>query len=55
MNAGDLFAGAGGWSHGWRIATGQEPLLAVNHCPHAVRLHTLNHPGCEHFLEDVRA
>jgi len=55
MNAVDLFAGAGGWSHGWRIATGSEPLLAVNHCPHAVQLHSLNHPGTEHFLEDVWA
>lgn len=55
MNAVDLFAGAGGWSHGWRDATGHEPLLAVNHCPHAVHLHTLNHPSTEHFLEDVRS
>lgn len=53
MNAADLFAGAGGWSHGWREATGHEPVLAVNHCPHAVHLHRLNHPGTEHFLEDV--
>lgn len=54
MNAVDLFAGAGGWSHGWRLATGREPLLAVDHCPHAVHLHRLNHPATEHFLEDVR-
>ena len=53
MNAVDLFAGAGGWSHGWREATGVEPLVAVNHCAHAVHLHRLNHPGTEHFLEDV--
>lgn len=53
MNAVDLFAGAGGWSHGWRLATGSEPLLAVNHCPHAIHLHRLNHPETEHFLEDV--
>lgn len=51
----DLFAGAGGWSHGWRMATGAEPMLAVNHCAHAVRLHELNHPSTQHFLEDVRA
>lgn len=55
MNAVDLFAGAGGWSHGWREATGCEPVVAVNHCAHAVRLHTLNHPSTRHFLEDVRA
>lgn len=53
MNAVDLFAGAGGWSHGWRMATGREPLVAVNHCAHAIHLHTLNHPETEHFLEDV--
>lgn len=53
MNAVDLFAGAGGWSHGWRVATGREPLLAVNHCAHAVHLHRLNHPATEHYLEDV--
>lgn len=55
MNSVDLFAGAGGWSHGWREATGCEPVVAVNHCAHAVRLHTLNHPSTRHFLEDVRA
>ena len=53
MNAVDLFAGAGGWSHGWRMATGTEPLLAVNHCAHAIHLHTLNHPGTEHLPKDV--
>jgi DNA (cytosine-5)-methyltransferase 1 len=53
LNAVDLFAGAGGWSHGWREATGVEPLVAVNHCAHAVHLHRLNHPATEHFLEDV--
>lgn len=55
MNAVDLFAGAGGWSLGFADATGHEPMVAVNHCAHAIRLHTLNHPGTQHFLEDVRA
>ena len=49
----DLFAGAGGWSHGWRMATGREPLVAVNHCDHAIHLHRLNHPGTEHWPADV--
>lgn len=53
MNAVDLFAGAGGWSHGWREATGVEPMVAVNHCQHAIELHTLNHPATQHFHEDV--
>lgn len=51
----DLFAGAGGWSHGWRMATGAEPMLAVNHCAHAVRLHELNHPSTQHFLEGPKS
>lgn len=55
MNAVDLFAGAGGWSLGFADATGHEPMVAVDHCAHAIRLHTLNHPGTQHFLEDVRA
>lgn len=49
----DIFAGCGGWSHGWRMATGVEPLVAVNHCAHAIHLHTLNHPHTEHHHEDV--
>lgn len=53
MNLVDLFAGAGGWSHGWRTATGREPLVALNHCDHAIELHRLNHPGTEHFASDV--
>jgi DNA (cytosine-5)-methyltransferase 1 len=53
VNLVDIFAGAGGWSHGWRMATGREPILAVNHCAHAVHLHRLNHPGTEHHLRDV--
>lgn len=53
MNSVDLFAGAGGWSHGWREATGCEPVVAVNHCAHAVHLHALNHPTTRHFQEDM--
>jgi DNA (cytosine-5)-methyltransferase 1 len=53
VNAVDLFAGAGGWSHGWRMATGCEPIVAVNHCDHAIHLHRLNHPGTEHWPADV--
>lgn len=55
MNAVDLFAGAGGWSLGFEQAAGCSPLVAVNHCAHAVHLHRLNHPGTQHFLEDVRS
>lgn len=55
MNAVDLFAGAGGWSLGFEQSAGCSPIVAVNHCAHAVHLHRLNHPGTQHFLEDVRA
>lgn len=51
----DLFAGAGGWSHGWRIATQRDPIIAIDHCAHAVKWHRINHPSTQHFLEDVRA
>lgn len=51
----DLFAGGGGWSLGWQQATGVSPAVAVNHCPHAIRLHTLNHPATRHFCEAVQA
>lgn len=51
----DLFAGGGGWSLGWQQATGVSPAVAVNHCPHAVRLHALNHPDTVHFCEAVQS
>lgn len=44
MNGIDLFAGAGGWSLGFEQASGCSPVVAVNHCEHAVHLHALNHP-----------
>lgn len=52
-NAVDLFAGWGGWSQGWRSVTGTDPMVAVNHCAHAIHLHKLNHPGSEHYEQDV--
>lgn len=54
LNAVDLFAGSGGWSHGWQMATGRPPMIAVNHCAHAIRLHKINHPATQHFLKDIR-
>jgi DNA (cytosine-5)-methyltransferase 1 len=49
----DLFAGGGGASAGIVAATGHSPVVAVNHCEHAIRLHTLNHPETHHFQQDV--
>ena len=49
----DLFAGGGGASEGIRLATGQAPLVAVNHDPDAIRMHADNHPGTLHLCESV--
>ncbi len=51
----DLFAGGGGASEGIRRATGQAPIIAVNHNPAAVRMHAENHPDTLHYCEDVYA
>ena len=49
----DLFAGGGGASLGIQLATGRSPIVAVNHCAHAIELHQLNHPDTLHFQESV--
>lgn len=49
----DLFAGGGGASHGIREALGVSPVVAINHDPHAIAMHTRNHPETEHYLESV--
>jgi DNA (cytosine-5)-methyltransferase 1 len=46
------FAGFGGWCEGARQA-GAPPRVAVNHWPHAIALHQINHPGTIHYCEDV--
>lgn len=51
----DLFAGGGGASEGIAEATGRAPDLAVNHDPHAVEMHQVNHPSTEHRCESVFA
>lgn len=50
----DLFAGGGGTSEGLKWATGRDPDVAVNHDPHAVVMHKINHPGTRHLVCDVR-
>lgn len=49
----DLFAGGGGASHGIRAALGVSPVVAINHCSHAIAMHTLNHPETEHYHASV--
>ena len=49
----DLFAGAGGASQGILEATGSSPILAINHCPHAIEIHSINHPFALHLRQGV--
>jgi DNA (cytosine-5)-methyltransferase 1 len=48
----DLFCGAGGSSTGL-VEAGFELALGVNHWDVAVATHAANHPGAEHWCEDV--
>lgn len=48
----DLFAGAGGFSTGARMA-GMTPVYAANHWPAAVEIHARNHPGAVHACQDL--
>ncbi len=48
----DLFAGAGGFSTGARMA-GCTVAWAANHWPAAVQVHADNHPGTEHACQDL--
>ncbi|WP_315384705.1 DNA cytosine methyltransferase [Microvirgula aerodenitrificans] len=52
MRAIDLFAGAGGFSTGARMA-GIDVAWAANHWPEAVAIHSRNHPGAEHACQDL--
>lgn len=53
MKAIDLFAGAGGFSTGARMA-GANVLWAANHWPTAVRWHAENHPETTHACQDLQ-
>lgn len=49
----DLFAGGGGTSTGFELATGRPVTIAVNHDKAAVKMHTMNHPFTEHYCENI--
>lgn len=51
----DLFAGGGGASEGFRMATGKAPHVALNHNPAAIRMHWENHPDTIHLESDIDA
>jgi DNA (cytosine-5)-methyltransferase 1 len=53
MKAIDLFAGAGGFSTGAKMA-GIEVAWAANHWPAAVEIHARNHPGAAHACQDLQ-
>lgn len=53
MIAVDLFAGAGGFSEGARMA-GAQVVWAANHWPEAVRWHSRNHPTTAHACQDLQ-
>lgn len=53
MRAIDLFAGAGGFSAGARLA-GLQVVWAANHWPAAVETHAANHPGTLHACQDLQ-
>jgi DNA (cytosine-5)-methyltransferase 1 len=52
MRAIDLFAGAGGFSTGARMA-GVDVVWAANHWPVAVDTHAANHPEAQHVCQDL--
>lgn len=53
MKAIDLFAGAGGFSTGAKMA-GVRVVWAANHWPAAVQVHANNHPGTQHVCQDLQ-
>lgn len=50
----DLFAGGGGASEGFKMATGRDPDVAINHNHIAIGMHKANHPDTRHLIEDIR-
>lgn len=53
LTAIDLFAGAGGFSEGARMA-GVPVVWAANHWPLAVQYHAANHPDTQHQCQDLQ-
>ncbi|WP_455825097.1 DNA cytosine methyltransferase [Pseudomonas graminis] len=49
----DFFCGGGGAGTGLEMGLGRAVSVAKNHSPHAISMHTVNHPGAKHFTTDV--
>lgn len=50
-----LFAGGGGSSDGYSLATGEPVWAAINHDAAAIQMHRTNHPYTRHYQEDIFA
>lgn len=51
----DCFCGGGGATSGIERAIGRPVDIALNHNPHAIRMHEANHPETRHYVEDIWA
>lgn len=49
----DFFCGGGGAGTGLEMGMGRAVNVAKNHSPQAISMHTVNHPGAQHFTTDV--
>jgi DNA (cytosine-5)-methyltransferase 1 len=49
----DFFCGGGGAGTGLEVGLGRAVNVAKNHSPQAISMHTVNHPGAQHFTTDV--
>ncbi|MEJ5176928.1 DNA cytosine methyltransferase [Erwinia sp. MYb416] len=49
----DNFAGGGGASTGFEMATGRSVDIAINHDQNAIAMHSTNHPDTLHYCESV--
>ncbi|SFW53703.1 DNA (cytosine-5)-methyltransferase 1 [Pseudomonas sp. NFACC09-4] len=49
----DFFCGGGGAGTGLEMGLGRTVNVAKNHSPQAISMHTVNHPGAQHYTTDV--
>ncbi|MGR2707605.1 DNA cytosine methyltransferase [Pseudomonas sp. IB20] len=49
----DFFCGGGGAGTGLEMGLGRAVNVAKNHSAQAISMHTVNHPGAQHFTTDV--
>lgn len=49
----DFFCGGGGAGTGLEMGLGRAVNVAKNHSPQSISMHTVNHPGAQHFTTDV--